>query len=371
MKLKNPFLTAGYAGKEYFCDRVKETADLISRLDNDTNMTLVSPRRYGKTGLIKHVLGLLAERGDVSVVYLDILATRNLAEFAKLFANAVFSSVETKLEKVLEAAVQFARAIRPTLGIDEMTGKPKISFDIAPDEAQASVESVLDYLARRRGRVVVAIDEFQQIAEYPESGTEALLRSKIQFMHNVQFVFAGSRQRMMAEMFTSPKRPFYNSTGNLSLKAIDRDEYYGFASRFFSGDGRELPRETFDAVYGRFDGVTWHVQSVLKGLFAGDWKAPDADAVNAVVAGLQEENSDNYAYMLSRCTDGAAELLRAIAAERVVSEPLSADFARTHSLRAPSSVKYALEKLLADELLYQCEDGYVIYDRFFGEWLAR
>ena len=133
MKLKNPFLTAGYAGKEYFCDRVKETADLISRLDNDTNMTLVSPRRYGKTGLIKHVLGLLAERGDVSVVYLDILATRNLAEFAKLFANAVFSSVETKLEKVLEAAVQFARAIRPTLGIDEMTGKPKISFDIAPD----------------------------------------------------------------------------------------------------------------------------------------------------------------------------------------------------------------------------------------------
>lgn len=344
---------------------------MISRLDNDTNMTLVSPRRYGKTGLIKHVLGLLAERGDVSVVYLDILATRNLAEFAKLFANAVFSSVETKLEKVLEAAVQFARAIRPTLGIDEMTGKPKISFDIAPDEAQASVESVLDYLARRRGRVVVAIDEFQQIAEYPESGTEALLRSKIQFMHNVQFVFAGSRQRMMAEMFTSPKRPFYNSTGNLSLKAIDRDEYYGFASRFFSGDGRELPRETFDAVYGRFDGVTWHVQSVLKGLFAGDWKAPDADAVNAVVAGLQEENSDNYAYMLSRCTDGAAELLRAIAAERVVSEPLSADFARTHSLRAPSSVKYALEKLLADELLYQCEDGYVIYDRFFGEWLAR
>jgi hypothetical protein len=190
-------------------------------------------------------------------------------------------------------------------------------------------------------------------------------------MHNVQFVFAGSRQHMMAEMFTSPKRPFYNSTGNLSLKAIDRDEYYGFASRFFSRDGRELPRETFDAVYGRFDGVTWHVQSVLKGLFAGDWKAPDADAVNAVVAGLQEENSDNYAYMLSRCTDGAAELLRAIAAERVVSEPLSADFARTHSLRAPSSVKYALEKLLADELLYQREDGYVIYDRFFGEWLSR
>ena len=140
---------------------------MISRLDNDTNMTLISPRRYGKTGLIKHVLGKLAECGGISVVYLDILATRNLAEFAKLFANAVFSSVETKLEKALAAAAQFARAIRPTLGIDEMTGKPKISFDIAPDEAQASVESVLDYLAKRNGRVVVAIDEFQQIAEYP------------------------------------------------------------------------------------------------------------------------------------------------------------------------------------------------------------
>ena len=169
----------------------------------------------------------------------------------------------------------------------------------------------------------------------------------------------------------SPKRPFYNSTSNLSLKPIDRDAYYDFAAKFFADDGRELPQSTFDLVYNRFDGVTWYVQSVLKGLYDGVWKSPDAEAVLAVVAGLLEENSENYAYVLSQCTDGAVELLRAIASDKIVAEPLSADFSHKHGLRAPSSVRYALEKLLSDELVYRKDDGYVISDRLFGEWLAR
>ena len=371
MKLKNPFLTSGYAGPEYFCDRVQETEKLIRRLDSETNMTLISPRRYGKTGLIRHVLGKLEARGDVTVVYLDILATRNLDEFAKLFANAVFTAVETKMEKIVDAALHFIRGIRPSVSFDETTGRPKFSYDISATDAQTTVEGVLDYLSKKDRRIVVAIDEFQQIAEYPEKGAEAILRSKIQFMQNVQFIFSGSRMHMMAEMFMSPKRPFYNSTSNLSLKPIDCDAYYDFAAKFFGDDGRELPQGTFDLIYNRFDGVTWYVQSVLKGLYDGAWKSPDAEAVSVVVGGLLEENSENYAYVLSQCTDGAVELLRAIASDKIVAEPLSADFSHKHGLRAPSSVRYALEKLLSDELVYRKDDGYVIYDRLFGKWLAR
>jgi AAA+ ATPase superfamily predicted ATPase len=221
MKLANPFLTAGYAGPEYFCDRKREAEELVRHLDNDRNTTLISPRRYGKTGLIQQVLHLLKKRHGVKTVYVDLYPTRSLQDFARALAVAVAQSVESTADKMLRAVSAFARGFRPTMTLDELTGRPKFSFDITAANAQASLESILEYLKSRKGRTIVAIDEFQQIAEYPEKGVEALLRSKIQFMHNVGFVFSGSRLHMMAEMFHSPKRPFFNSTAAMSLGVID------------------------------------------------------------------------------------------------------------------------------------------------------
>ena len=369
MKLANPFLTAGYAGPDYFCDRKRETEELIRHLDNDRNTTLISPRRYGKTGIIRHVLHLMSKRPGVKTVYVDLYPTRSLSDFARSLAAAVAESVESSADKMFKAASAFARGLRPTMTIDEFSGRPKFSFDVNAANAQPSLEATLEYLRSRKGRTVVAIDEFQQIAEYPEKGVEALLRSKIQFMHNVGFVFSGSRLHMMAEMFHSPKRPFFNSTASMSLDVIDRQAYFRFAASFFRKAGRMLPEETFAVAYERFEGITWYVQSVMKVLYAWEIPRPTAGDVAAAVGHLVEENAMNYGYILSKCTPGAVELLRAVAQDRVVSEPMSAEFGRRHGLRAASSVRFALDTLLRDELLYRREDGYVVYDRLFAEWL--
>ena len=264
MKLANPFLTAGYAGPDYFCDRKREAEELVRHLDNDRNTTLISPRRYGKTGLIRHVLHLMSKRRGVKTVYVDLYPTRSLSDLAGSLAAAVAESVESSADKMFRAVSAFARGLRPTMTIDEFSGRPKFSFDVNATNALPSLESTLDYLRSRKGRTVVAIDEFQQIAEYPEKGVEALLRSKIQFMHNVGFVFSGSRLHMMAEMFHSPKRPFFNSTASMALDVIDRQAYFRFAASFFRKAGRILPEETFVAAYDRFEGITWYVQSVMK-----------------------------------------------------------------------------------------------------------
>jgi len=371
MKLANPFLTSGYAGPEYFCDRQKETAQLIAHLDNDRNTTLLSPRRYGKTGLIRQALHELSKRRGVKTVYVDLFPTRNLSDFARALAVAMAESVASPVEKAFKAVSAFARGFRPTMTWDELTGIPKFSFDINPSNAQATLESLLDYLQSRKGRTIVAIDEFQQIAEYPEKGVEALIRSKVQFMHNVGFVFSGSRLHMMAEMFHSPKRPFFNSTASLSLDVIDKAAYFRFASAFFRKAGRMLPEETFALAYDRFEGITWYVQSVMKDLYASGIIRPTGQDVLDSVARLVEENDATFGFILSRCSPGAVELLRAVAAERVVAEPLSAEFGRKYALRAPSSVRFALKSLTQDELLYRREDGYVVYDRLFAEWLRR
>jgi len=369
MKIVNPFLTSGYAGPDYFCDRKLETEALIAHLDNDRNTTLLSPRRYGKTGLICHALQILGKRRGVKTVYVDLFPTRNLADFAQAFAAAVAAPVETPVEKAVKAVAAFARGFRPTMTIDDLSGRPKFSFDINPANAQSSVESLLAYLQERKERTIVAIDEFQQIAEYPEKGVEALLRSKIQFMHNVGFVFSGSRLHMMAEMFHSPKRPFFNSTASLPLDVIDRTAYYRFAAGLFRKAGRILPEPTFAWLYDRFDGITWYVQAVLKELYASGAARPtERDAADAVLR-LIRENGQTFAFMLSRCSPGACELLRAVATERVVAEPMSAAFCRKYALRAASSVKFALASLEKDEFLYRRDDGYVVYDRLFAEWL--
>ena len=369
MKITNPFLTSGYAGPDYFCDRKRETEELVRHLDNGRNTTLLSPRRYGKTGLIRHVLQLLSRRRGTKIVYVDLYPTRNLTDFARALAAAVAESVESPVEKTLKALSSFARGIRPTITVDEFSGRPKFSFDIDSTNAQGSLESILEYLKSRRGKTVVAIDEFQQIAEYPEKGVEALLRSKIQFMHNFGFIFAGSRLHMMAEMFHSPKRPFFNSTAAMSLDVIDRQAYFRFAASFFRKAGRTLPEETFAAAYDRFEGITWYVQSVMKELYASEIARPTAKDVSAAVGHLVEENAQTYSFILSKCSPGAIELLRAVAAERVVAEPMSAEFGRRYGLRAASSVRFALDALLDDELLYRRDDGYVVYDRLFAEWL--
>ena len=167
MKLNNPFLTAGYAGPDYFCDREKETEKLLAAIRNDRNVTLMAPRRYGKTGLISNVFARLPE--GYTGVYLDIYSVRDLAGFTKALAGALFGSLETRMEKAMSVLAKFFKSCRPT-ATPQGDGTVKFSFDITPDNAETSLKEVFDYLRAHERRVVIAIDEFQQVREFPETG---------------------------------------------------------------------------------------------------------------------------------------------------------------------------------------------------------
>ena len=127
MKQNNPFVIVGYNGPEYFCDRMKETAKLIAAIENDRNVTLIAPRRYGKTGLLHHVNRQMPK--EYVGVYLDIFALKNLAEFAKAFASAVVGSLDTPVEKAMATVARFFKSCRPTVTPQE-DGMPKFSFDV-------------------------------------------------------------------------------------------------------------------------------------------------------------------------------------------------------------------------------------------------
>lgn len=369
MKKDNPFLTTGYSGPGTFCDREKETQALLDALENGRNVTLAAPRRMGKTGLVRHVFHRLEKSGAAKTVYADVLAAQNLADFTRVFAGAVFGSLDSSLEKAVAKVARIFRSCRPTISYDGVGGGPVLSVDFAPDRAEATLREVFDYLGKKGRRCVVAIDEFQQVSQFPEKGAEALLRSYVQGVPQVRFVFAGSREHLMRDMFLSSKRPFYQSTQMLSLGPIDRDSYRDFAVRLFREDGRGLEAEAFEWIHGLFDGVTWYVQATLNRMYGRRGETGTMEAARRAVGELVEENVYNFTRLLEEYPAGAVRLLRAIAREGHAPQPTAGAFVAAHSLRAPSSVAVSLRKLLDKEIVRKDERGYFIDDRLFAIWL--
>ena len=371
MKPNNPFLIVGYHSPEFFCDRETETATILDALKNGRNITLIAPRRMGKTGLICNAFHHLKEqKSDIVTLYMDIYSTQSIGDFVRLFANTVLGKLDAAPQKALNRISQFIRSCRPVFTFDELTGVPKVTIDVAPQDEKSTLKEIFDYLASSQRHCCIAIDEFQQIAEYPEKGIEALLRSYIQFLPNVNFIFAGSKQHLMQEMFTSSKRPFYQSTQLINIGSIDRETYADFAIGLFAQCSKLLPRDVFYAIYEMYDGHTWYIQYLLNRLY-GYNQDVDMVMVSDAMEQIVSEQSYSYKTLLKSYSAGQVRLLKAIAREGCVKEILAGDFISRNRLRAASSVSASLKRLQDNELVYLTPQGYIIYDRFMREWLRQ
>ena len=371
MKPNNPFLIVGYHSPEFFCDRETETATILDALKNGRNITLIAPRRMGKTGLICNAFHHLKEqKSDIVTLYMDIYSTQSIGDFVRLFANTVLGKLDAAPQKALNRISQFIHSCRPVFTFDELTGVPKVTIDVAPQDEKRTLKEIFDYLASSQRHCCIAIDEFHQIAEYPEKGIEALLRSYIQFLPNVNFIFAGSKQHLMQEMFTSSKRPFYQSTQLINIGSIDRETYADFAIGLFAKCSKLLPRDVFYAIYEMYDGHTWYIQYLLNRLY-GYNQDVDMVMVSDAMEQIVSEQSYSYQTLLKSYSAGQVRLLKAIAREGCVKEILAGDFISRNRLRAASSVSASLKRLQDNELVYLTPQGYIIYDRFMREWLRQ
>jgi len=369
----NPFLIAGYYSPEYFCDRETETLKIISALENDRNISLMSPRRYGKTGLIHHTFFRIAEKDkNATCIYFDIYSTQNLSDFVKIFVESVLAKVESRVEKSMQKFASFFKSFRPTISLDSLTGAPEISFDIRPEEAQTGLQEIFNYLKNSGKRCYIAIDEFQQITEYPEKGVEALLRSYIQFSENVKFIFSGSKKHLMDAMFSSVNRPFYQSTQKINLREIPMDTYAVFAQNHFAKGGKTLPLPLFEMIYELVLGHTWYIQLILNQLYSLPQKNYSEIDLNRIVTNVLEEENATYKTYCELLTKGQLRVLTAIAKERKIATLTHSDFIKKHNLTAASSVKLAIKSLIDKSLILKDETGhYFVYDRFFSLWLER
>ena len=368
--LNNPFVTYGYKGPEYFCDREQETKSIITALHNERNITLVAPRRMGKTGLIHHVFNQIDQtQPDVRCFYVDIFPTKNLQQMVQAMARAILGKLDSPSQTAMRKVSQFFGRFRPTVTYDEITGTPTVSLDIAPNEERNTLKQIFEYMHQSGVRCYVAIDEFQQILQYSDTGIEALIRSYIQFLPNVYFIFAGSQLHVLEQMFSSVNRPFFQSTQMMHLGPLDESKYRQFANDFFKVQDREISTKLFHQLYETMHGVTWYVHAVLNRVYQEVEKPITQRLIDKVVRELVEEQSPVFQNYYNAMTVNQAAVAVAIAREQKVAKPLSQDFIARYRLPSPSSVQTSLEKLEANQIVLRNSDGYFIYDHFFAMWL--
>ncbi len=370
--MANPFVVGRYAGDEYFCDREKETEYIIKQIVNGRNLALISPRRMGKTGLIEHSLHCPQIAGKYNVVIVDIYATTSLAEMVYLLSKAVFDVLRPRGRQLLTSFFQVVGSLRVGFKVDAISGEPSLDIGLGDiRKPDTTLDEIFDFMENAERPTVLAIDEFQQIGVYSEKNVEALLRTKIQRCKRTAFVFSGSRRHVMANMFTSPSKPFYQSSITMGLDPIPMPVYTAFAQGLFERYGKMVAAEVVETVYNQMCGCTWFVQMMMNELFAltreGETCKPEkiSEALTNVVA-MQE---DTYRDVLNRLAPRQKQLLLAIAHDGIASKLTSADFISRHSLPSASAVQSALRSLLSSDIVTQDGDSYRVYDHFFGIWL--
>ena len=374
--MDNPFIIKSYESKDLFCDREKELQLMLRNCVNQSDMTLISQRRMGKTGLILRLFDeLKTTKPDIHTIYLDIFASRNIDDFIKLLAEATMKSLPVKTS-IGERLMTFIKSLRPQLSFDNITGEPQlqIAYQTA-HEKEYTLRGLFDFLDSQEAPIVIAIDEFQQIRDYPEQNMEALLRTYIQQMHNLTFIFCGSKKHLMADIFTNEKKPFYASTSFVSLSKIDEAPYTAFIRRLFEERQRSITSEAIQFILTWTRRHTYYTQQLCHTIYANGNQNIDLEEVKLACNQLMQQSESVYLQYRQMLTDKQWDYLIAIAKEESVQQITASAFLKRHKIGTPS-----VSRRLADAL---CEKGllnddstldgtvYSVSDVFLSHWMER
>lgn len=373
-KVKNPFIVTGKIDAEYFCDRVTESARVIKTITNENNLVIISPRRMGKTGLIQFCFDKPVISEEYYTFFIDILHTTSLREFTYVLGRTIYETLLPNSKKMASLFIQTIKSISGKLGFDPVTNMPTFNIGLGDiEKPEYTLDEIFQYLDEADKPCIVAIDEFQQIAKYPEKNIEALLRTHIQRLRNCNFIFAGSERHMMQEMFTSSARPFYNSADLLVLNAIAPDIYTEFICNLFARRNRSIKQENAAWVYKRFNGHTYYIQRTFNEAYADTAEGTECtrEIIETAIDTIIASNDTLFREILSNIPEKQKALLYAIAKDHEAKGITSSEFIKRHSLPSASSVQSAAKILLEKDYITETQKVYSVTDKLFAMWINK
>jgi hypothetical protein len=273
-------------------------------------------------------------------------------------------------EKMKEFLQNF-RYIRPVISIDQMTGLPSVSFLIADEKEARNTLEELFVMLRERGNnipIIIAIDEFQQIGNYPEKNVEALLRGMIQTLNNIRFIFSGSNKTILTRMFGDATRPFYQSTEMMYLVEIAPEIYEKFITTLFVKNSRQVEEGIIAELLSWSRYHTWYVQYACNKLYETGIgiNYENYKNVKQEILSAMEPFYLEYRNLLTR---HQWQLLKAIARSDGSNMLTSGSFIKKYNLSNASTIKRSVDSLLDKEMIFKMNENYFVYDVFLSRWL--
>lgn len=368
-----PFVFGVAASGDNFTDRESETARLLTNFRSGVNTVLISPRRWGKTSLVRKVCRL-AQTDELKIVYLDIFSCRSDADFYDAFASAVLKQTSTKVEEWMENIRQFLSRISPkiSLGADPAAD---FSFSLELTPKREDIDEILqlpEKIAEKKGCcIVVCIDEFQQIGEFKDSKTfQKRLRSVWQLQKHVSYCLFGSKKHLMNELFERKSLPFYKFGDAIYLQKIATADWVGYIRSRFEATGKSIPAELAEEICRRVDNHSSYVQQLAWLVWTRTGREATRQELEAAFQDIIDQNTPLFEKQTESLTSFQMNFLRAII-DGVHSEFTTQEVMRKYQLGSSANVSIIKRALIKKELIEIDKRKAVIPDPIMKVWLQR
>lgn len=374
--MKNPFVYGEEVAEETFCNRKEEMKELTRDIRSCQNVLIFSPRRMGKTSLIKEVLKQV-ERENILTVYVDLYPAITKEHFVEIFAKAISKSLKGKVERVVDILKRlFPYLIPKVVARGEEEG---FEFEFDFDRSK-NIASILDTLlsapgkiaTERKKTIVVVFDEFQEITNYQDEEIERKMRSVFQAHRNVGYIFMGSKKHLLYELFYNPNRPFYKSCKHIPLGRISEPDLFEFIRAKFEEGGIKIDKRLIGQIINLSECHPYYVQFLCHIVWdeAIEQGIVESQTINLALEKLLKRESTAYTILWDSLSQKQKKLLMALACEER-SDVYSNEFLNRYNLGSASGIQKALRALIEKDVLDRENGKYLIVDIFFKRWIRK
>lgn len=371
--MRKPFVYGELAEDENFIDRIDDRRQLKTFLCNGINVTLISPRRWGKSSLVKATMKeIMAERSDTVVCFIDAFRLNSETEFYNAFASAVVNSVATTLDKGMELVRNYLKNFSARL---KLKGPLiDVEVDLRQKDSAINVEELLNLpqkLAEERGmHFIVCIDEFQKLAEFPEwKSMEGMLRSVWQQQQDVTYCLYGSKRHMLMDIFTNSNKPFYRFGQTLYLNKIESRYWIEYIVNTFRETGKEISEEYAARICSIMENHSWYVQQFSFFVWAATDTVVTEEIMQRQLQSVIDTNMPVFEAETERLAASQVAMLRAVAdGEQRLN---SADAVSKYHLGGPQSITRNKSVLIRMDILEKQDGKLVFVDPLYKLWFMR
>lgn len=371
--MKKSFIYGVAVEGNNFTDREKETRRLKQDFENGQNMILISPRRMGKTSLVRKVQTLVDKKSIVTV-YMDIYDCRNEYEFYNKFAASLMKQTAGKAEAVMKNIKEFLVRLSPTLSFGpDPNNELSVSLGITPkDYSPEEILQLPERMAEKMGKhIVVCIDEFQQIGEFPDSlKVQKKMRGIWQLQSNASYCLFGSKKHLLTNLFQSKKMPFYQFGDIMFLQPIPTEDWIPFIRQKFEEKKMSISDALIEKICSTVQNQSSYVQQLAWNVMLNTTKKADEATLETAIEDLLNQNSLLFLQQIENLTAYQMNFLKAVA-KGVHTDFTSKEVLSTYDLGSKSNVSRIKTVLTQKELIEKTPNGIVLTDPVFELWFTK